>query len=72
MTAPTKAASAASAQYLRWRRRCLSPRLLDQRLDEGLDLLAFERPAVAEPRGACEGGRGGAETVMPASTPTLS
>ena len=25
----------------------LSPRLLDQRLDEGLDLLAFERRAVA-------------------------
>ena len=46
MTAPTKAASAATAQYLRWRRRVLSSRLLDQRLDEGLDLLAFERLAV--------------------------
>ena len=28
----------------------LSPRLLDQRLDEGLDLLAFERLAVASLR----------------------
>ena len=63
MTAtPTKATSAATAQYLRWRRRALCLRLLDQRLDEGLDLLAVERARLGR------GGRGGAVTVMPASS----
>ena len=42
----------------------LSPRLLDQRLDEGFDLLAVERFVRIDPGGV---GAVGAVTDMPAS-----
>ena len=66
MTAPTRGAERPRRPSLAMATALLSSRLLDQRLDQGLDLLTLERRAVGSLR-AGAGGRGGAETVMRAS-----
>ena len=71
MTAPTKVASAPSAQYLRWRRRC-------SRLASSIN--ASTRASISSRSSgllsgavrAGAGGRGGAETVMRASGSLMS
>ena len=69
MTAPTRAASAASAQYLRWRRR--SSRRASSINASRASISSRSSGLLSRASGACEGGRGGAETVMPASTSNI-